>query len=155
MNNIQALDISKFLPHRAPFLMVDRIMVLEDDYVSTEFYINKNCIFLDENANFSEVGLIENAAQTCSAIVGKSYFEDDDTQGTGTKLIGFISGIKKVTVNSCPEVDQTIYSQAKLKSRFDADHYSICALECVIKTKEKELLSCEMNLFIQELPNEK
>ena len=145
------LDITKFLPHRAPFLMVDNVLSIDDEHVSTSFKIQPDCIFIQDNV-FNEVGLIENAAQTCSSIVGKSYFEEDDLEGEGTKLIGFISAIKKVTVYNCPNVGETIISNANLKSRLDLDHYSICTLECTISASNKELLSCEMNLFIQEIP---
>lgn len=146
----QSLDISNFLPHRAPFLMVDYILSLDDNHVSTSFEIKSDGIFVSDNV-FNEVGLIENAAQTCSAIVGKSFFEDDDIEGKGTKLIGFISAIKEVIIHACPAIGQTIISKARLKSRFDADHFSICTLECAIFASKKELLSCEMNLFIQEI----
>ena len=150
MNNIEGLDITKFLPHRAPFLMVDKVLSIDDEHVSTLFKIKPDCIFI-ENEIFNEVGLVENAAQTCSAIVGKSYFEEDDLEGVGTKLIGFISSIKKVSLFTCPAVGKTITSKASLKSRFDADHYSICTLECHIYEADIELLSCELNLFIQEV----
>lgn len=148
--NFQKLDITKFLPHRAPFLMVDNVLSLDDEHVSTSFKIKSDCIFIDKN-EFNEIGLIENAAQTCSSIVGKSYFEVDDLEGEGTKLIGFISAIKKVTVYEVPKIGETIISHAKLISRFDSDNYSICTLECAISASNKELLSCEMNLFIQEI----
>jgi len=149
--NFQNLDITKFLPHRAPFLMVDHVISIDDEHVSTSFKIKPGCIFIRDNV-FIEVGLIENAAQTCSSIVGKSYFEEDDLEGEGTKLIGFISAIKKVTIYDCPKVGDTIVSNANLKSRLDLDHYSICTLECTISASNKELLSCELNLFIQEIP---
>jgi hypothetical protein len=129
------------------------MLSIEENQVSASFKIQPDCIFITDNV-FNEIGLIENAAQTCSAIVGKSYFEEDDIEGKGTKLIGFISGIKKVTIHACPSVGQTIISKANLKSRFDSDHYSICAIECTISTSDKELLSCEMNLFIQEINQE-
>lgn len=145
-----SLDISNFLPHRAPFLMVDYLLSLDDNHVSTSFEIKPDGLFVSDNI-FNEVGLIENAAQTCSSIVGKSFFEDDDIDGSGTKLIGFISAIKEVVIHACPKIGQTIISKAKLKSRFDADHFSICTIECTIFESKKELLSCEMNLFIQEI----
>ena len=150
MNKFQKLDIAKFLPHRAPFLMVDNVLSIDDNHVSTSFDIKSDCIFVKNNV-FNEVGLVENAAQTCSAIVGKSYFEEDDTEGNGTKLIGFISAIKKVTIHDCPPVGATIVSKAILKSRYDTEQYSICTLQCNIYEDDKELLSCEMNLFIQEV----
>lgn len=150
MNKFELLDVTNFLPHRKPFLMVDKVLSLDDNHISTSFKIKEDCIFIENNF-FNEVGLIENAAQTCSGIVGKSFFDEDDIEGTGTKLIGFISAIKKVTINSCPNVGVTITSKASLKSRFDSEDFSICTLECTIYEEENELLSCEMNLFIQEV----
>lgn len=151
MNKFQSLDISKFLPHRPPFLMVDKLISIDDEHVQTSFEIKEDGIFIDENKQFNEVGLIENAAQTCSSIVGKSYFEKDDLSGEGNQLIGFISAIKKATIFGVPKIGDTIISKAKLKSRFDTEQYSICTLECTIATSNKELLSCELNLFIQEV----
>ena len=150
MNPLESIDITKFLPHRAPFLMVDNVLSIDDEHVSTSFRIEPNCIFVSDD-QFNEVGLIENAAQTCASIVGKSYFDEDDLNGEGTQLIGFISAIKKAEIHACPSIGDLIISQANLKSRFDTDHYSICTLECSISTSRKELLSCEMNLFIQEI----
>ncbi|WP_223032180.1 ABC transporter permease [Hanstruepera marina] len=148
--SLKYLDIKKFLPHRAPFLMVDNVLSIDDEHVSTSFKIEADCIFND-NGFFNEAGLVENAAQTCSSIVGKSYFKEDDFEGKGIKLIGFISAIKKVTVFRCPKVGSTIITNAKLKSRFDTDDYSICTINCITTLDSKELLSCELNLVIQEL----
>lgn len=150
MKAFTPLDITLFLPHRRPFLMVDSILSITDKNVLTAFRVQQDCIFND-NGVLNEAGLIENAAQTCSAIVGKSYFENGELTGRKTRLIGFISAIKKVTVRTCPEVGTTIRSTATLKSRSDTDQYSICAMECVVTENDKELLSCEMNLIIQEL----
>lgn len=144
------LDISKFLPHRPPFLMVDQLLTLDDTHVTTSFIIKPDCIF-NEDGIFNEAGLVENAAQTCSSIVGKSFFNEDDIEGKGTKLIGFISAIKKVEIKSCPKVGSKIITNATLKSRFDTDEYSICTISCIITLEHIELLSCELNLLIQEL----
>lgn len=150
MINLEKLDISNFLPHRPPFLMVDKVLSIGDDHVITSFKIKKGNVFI-QNGIFSEVGLVECAAQTCSSIVGKSYFDDDDIEGKGNKLIGFISTIKKVNVFSCPLLGTTVISKANLESRFDANDYTICTLQCNIYEGEKELLSCQLNLFIQEV----
>ncbi|WP_303316746.1 ABC transporter permease [Flavivirga abyssicola] len=150
MINLDKIDVSNFLPHRSPFLMVDKVLTLNDEHVSTSFKIKKDCLLVEDDY-FNEIGLIENAAQTCSSIVGKSFFNDDDIEGEGANLIGFISAVKKVTVFSCPKVDSTIISSARLTSRFDTNNYSICSLECNIHEGASKLLSCEMNLVIKEL----
>ena len=105
-----------------------------------------------ENNFFSEVGLIENAAQTCSCIVGQSYFLTRDNEiKENVKLVGFISGIKKATVFMLPMVNQTIKTSATLVSRFDTDDYSICTMKCATHQDENLLLESEINLFIQEV----
>lgn len=148
--DLETIKISDFLPHRKPFLMVDKVLELTDDYVATSFVIKESCILVEDQF-FSEVGLIENAAQTCSAIVGKSYFDDDDVEGTGTSLIGFISAIKKIEVLENPKIKDEIHTKAQLKSRFDSDVYSICTLECSTYVSQKKMAYFEMNLFIQEV----
>ncbi|OEK09615.1 ABC transporter permease [Flavivirga aquatica] len=150
MIDLDKIDVSNFLPHRPPFLMVDKVLTLNDEQVSTLFKIKEDNLFI-ENNYFNEIGLVENAAQTCSSIVGKSFFNDDDIKGEGANLIGFISAIKKVTIFSCPIVGNTIISKAKLTSRYDTNNYSICSLECNIYEEETLLLSCVMNLVIKDL----
>lgn len=144
------LDIKKFLPHRQPFLMVDHVLTIDDEHVSTCFEIKEDCIFNDSGV-FNEAGMIENAAQTCSSILGKSYFDKDDLEGENVKLIGFISAIKKITVYDCAKVGTTITTTAYIKSRIVTDQYSMCSIDCFITEDSKELLSCEMNLFIQQI----
>ncbi|WP_456439638.1 ABC transporter permease [Psychroserpens sp.] len=150
MIDLDKIDISNFLPHRPPFLLLDKILILNDEEVSASFRIKEDNLFV-ENNYFGEMGLVENAAQTCSSIVGKSYFDDDDIDGKGAKLIGFISAIKKITAFSCPKVGSTIISNAKLTSRFDSDNYSVCSLKCNIFDRSNLLLSCELNLMIKDL----
>lgn len=144
------LDIKKFLPHRDPFLMVDHVLTIDDEHVSTLFTIKPECIF-NEQGVFNEAGMIENAAQTCSSIVGKSYFDEGDLEGNSTKLIGFISAIKKITINSCAKVGATITTKAFIKSRLNTEQFTMCSIDCFITEDNIELLSCEINLVIQEL----
>lgn len=150
MNKFQSLDITQFLPHRAPFLMVDHVLSIDEEHVATSFLIKEDCIFND-GGFLNEVGLVENAAQTCSSIVGKTYFDEGELLSKPVKLIGFISTIKKVTIHKLPEIGETIITNAKLISRMDTEAYSICTLDCGITSGEKELLSCNLNLVIQEL----
>lgn len=145
-NDFLEINISEVLPHRDPFLMVDKINTINDAEVTTQFFIKESSIFND-NGFFAEAGLIEHAAQTCSCIVGKSFYDNKST----VRLIGFISAIKKVTIYSLPKVNTTITSKANLISRFDADDYSLCNIECTISQDHKELVSCNLNLIIREI----
>jgi predicted hotdog family 3-hydroxylacyl-ACP dehydratase len=145
------VNINHFLPHRTPMLMVDFLKKITRTSVTSVFEIKSSNVFI-ENNYFSEVGLIENAAQTCSCIVGQSFFLTRDNQiKENVKLVGFISGIKKATVYMLPMVNQTIKTSATLVSRFDTDDYSICTMKCASYQEENLLLESEINLFIQEV----
>lgn len=144
------IEIQNYLPHRKPMLMVDFILELNDHDVKTIFEIKPDNLFVADTF-FTEVGLIENAAQTCSAIVGQSFFVDEFKQvKEDVEVIGFISGIKKITIHLLPEVGNTIRTNAVLVSRFDTADYSICTIECKTFCNEELVLEAEINLFIQE-----
>lgn len=144
------IPIQNYLPHRAPMLLVDVVVELNEQVVKTIFEIKEDTLFVENNF-FTEMGLIENAAQTCSAIVGKSYYTDENNQEKeNVNLIGFISGIKKLKIYRLPEVGQVIKTIATLGSRFDGDGYSICTMICAIFDNETLLFEAEINLFIQE-----
>lgn len=145
-----SIEIQNYLPHRAPMLMVDYIVEFNEDEVITVFEIKNDNLFV-ENSFFSEIGLIENAAQTCSSIVAKSYFIDDNhNEKEDVSVVGFISGIKKLQVHALPQVGNTIQTKAALISRFDADEYKICSMKCTTYFETKLLFEAELNLFIQK-----
>ncbi|PTS88606.1 ABC transporter permease [Flavobacterium sp. HMWF030] len=144
------VDIQNYLPHRAPMLMVDLILDINSSFVETTFLIKEDNIFVDNNI-FVEAGLIENTAQTCSAIVGKKYFfEEDGTENENVNVIGFISALKNLKIHSLPKTGDTIITKANLVSKFIGDDYTLCTMSCESLFEDKLLLECEINLFIQK-----
>lgn len=131
-------------------LMVTSVLEIDEDSVSTEFKISEDCIFL-KNDKLSETGLIENAAQAASAVVGQSYFEKSDLDGEGNKLLGYISAIKKVAIFETPKVGTTLITKAKLISRFDTGVVTMCSLETETFLAEKLIVSSTMNFLIHEV----
>ncbi len=107
------INIHHYLPHREPMLMADYILELTKEKVVTSFEILESNIFAHNN-HLAEAGLIENAAQTCSSILGQNFFKSD----TEIKVIGFITSIKKIEVFGLPKVGDTIISRASLISQF-------------------------------------
>lgn len=145
------VDIQNYLPHRAPMLMVDLILDIDSNFVETTFLIKKDNIFIDNNI-FIEAGLIENTAQTCSSIVGKKYFfEEDGTENENVNVLGFISAIKNLKIHLLPKVGDTIITKATLVSKFEGDDYTLCTMHCESLWGHKLLLECEINLFIQKI----
>lgn len=144
------IDVSNYLPHRAPMLMVTSVLEIDDTSVATKFHISEDCIFLKEG-KLSETGLIENAAQAASGVVGQSFFEKDDLDGTGNKLVGYISAIRKVEILQLPKVGDAIITKAKLLSRFDTGEVTMCSLEAETFLDKKLIVSSTMNFLIHEV----
>lgn len=137
------INIHNFLPHRKPMLMTDYILELTEDKVITSFEIKQDNIFVFNN-ELVEAGLIENVAQTCSSILGQSFFQNPNVE---TKVIGFITNIKKIEIFALPKVGDNIISKASLISQYE----NICNIFCETFINEKLLIRAEINLFIQEI----
>lgn len=131
-------------------LMVDKLSHINESEVSTIFEIKQENIFVQEG-KLNEFGLIENAAQTCSGIVARSYFFDENKQEKkNVKVIGFISGIKELNVYGFPPIGSTIKCLSNLVSQFNSTDYSICTMKCSTFQENKLLFEAVINLYIQE-----
>ncbi|MBL4745654.1 MAG: ABC transporter permease [Flavobacteriaceae bacterium] len=145
--NPSKVDIKKFLPHRAPMIMIDEYFVIDKKTIGTYFTIKEGTIFV-EKGQFSEAGLVENIAQSCSINVGQTYFGPEDKENN-SDVIGFISSIKYIHIYKIPAVNDTLTSFATLLSRYDGDDFSICTMKGEITCNEVKILDCELKLFIQ------
>lgn len=143
MKDENLINIHNFLPHRKPMLMTDYILELTPETVITSFKIEQDNIFVVNN-EFVESGLIENLAQTCSSILGQSFFQNPNVE---TKVIGFITNIKKIEIFKLPKVGDNIISKASLISQYE----NICHIFCETFINDKILIRAEINLFIQEI----
>lgn len=145
------IDIKHFLPHRPPMLMASKTPYLDDDSVETHFTVAQDCIFVTKNGFLSEAGLIENAAQACSAITGQNFFDVDDLEGKGNKVVGYISAIKKVELFLLPKVGDTIITKASLVSQYDAGAMSVCTIEAATFRNDDLVVNCTLNFLIHEV----
>lgn len=145
------INIENFLPHRPPMLMDCKTPYLDAESVETHFKITQDCIFTNKKGKLSEAGLIENAAQACSAITGQDFFEDDDLEGLGNKVVGYISIIKKVEIFLIPVVGDMLITKASLVSKFDNDEISICTIESSTFRNDDLVINCTFNFLIHEV----
>ncbi|WP_291864494.1 ABC transporter permease [Maribacter sp.] len=144
------IGIKNFLPHRDPMLMVSYITSIDDTSATGEFHITNDCVFVKDSW-LQEPGLIENAAQVSSAVVGQSFFEKGDLEGNSNNITGYISAIKKVTIEKLPKVGDVIVTKTKLVSRFDTEGVSICTIEGAIFNNDELIVACTLNFLIHEI----
>lgn len=94
--------ITDYIPHRAPFVMVDNLVSATRERFESDFTITDDNVLVQDGF-FQETGLIEHIAQTCAASFG--YL---DREEGGDPKIGFIGAVSKVLVTELPPVDSTI-----------------------------------------------
>ena len=149
--NIENIDFKNFLPHRGSMLMVTDLLAIDNESVSSGLPIQKDCVFVNKKGFLTEPGLIENAAQTSTAIVGQSFFQIDDVKGESNQLVGYISAIKKVEIFQLPKVGDYITTKASLVSRLDTNKMCICVINCSTFIGDKLIVDCTFNFLIHEV----
>ncbi|MEC4113290.1 ABC transporter permease [Myroides pelagicus] len=146
----RSIVIQNYLPHRDPMLMVDIISDISNEAVTTTFLIEEDNLFVLSGV-LQEVALIENAAQTCSAIVGQSFFFDEnDNERVNVSVLGFISSIKRVSIKKLPRVGQVITTKGVLVSKVDSGDTAICIMQVNTLLGDTEIMNAELNLFLQK-----
>ena len=90
------LNASDFLPHRAPFLLVDRLLECEQHFCRTDFTVPAEHPMVRENC-LSEGGVMENIAQTCATHIG--YLSRHLPI-----RIGVVASVRNMEINSLPKV---------------------------------------------------
>lgn len=94
--------ITDYIPHRAPFVMVDNLASATRERFESDFTVTNDNVLVQDGF-FQETGLIEHIAQTCAASFG--YL---DREEGGEPKIGFIGAVSKVLVTELPPVGATI-----------------------------------------------
>lgn len=126
--------------------MVDEITHLTDEEIITTLKICSDNLFVD-NGLFTESGIIENAAQTSSGIIGRPHF-DMNEGNEDYEIQGYISKIKRVDIFDLPEVNKSIQTHGKLISSHPGDGFFNCDMICETFCGEKKIAVSSFNLII-------
>ncbi len=102
------IPITKLIPQRPPFVMVDRVLSCDKKNAVTEFLVQKGNIFLDDKG-LSPSGIIENMAQSCAARMGYA----SRMKGESIK-IGYIGDIRDCVIMRLPKCDEIIQTHIKI-----------------------------------------
>ena len=101
-----AVRIEEILPQRPPVLVVSSLLGHCADETVTSFTVGEDNVFLDPVRGFCAEGLMENAAQTCSARIGfiSKYVENRPVS------IGLLCRIRNFTVHCLPSVGDALHT---------------------------------------------
>ena len=101
---MQEYEITELIPQRSPIIMADRLLEVTDNEAVTCFTITEDNIFLDNNGTLKESGIIENIAQSASAMYGYEH----QCHGGMKAPVGYIGEIRNFTCNRCPSTGEKL-----------------------------------------------
>ena len=132
------MDILELIPQRAPIVMVDKFLGIEDGVSYTQFDVLEDNIMVEEGV-LSECGLIEHIAQSAAARVG--YIFKSQNQNIP---IGYIGSVNKFSVESLPAVGRRIKTEVKVLQEVGG----ISLIEAVCKVADEVIANCRMKIFL-------
>lgn len=101
-------DILTLLPQRPPMVMVSRLLHCDTVVTTTELDIKEDNILV-ENGCLSEIGLIENIAQTCATRMGYINLS------SGKEVrVGVIGALRDIEIHHLPPVGATIETRIEV-----------------------------------------
>ena len=142
----EEIDIRRFLPHRAPMLMVDKLVAIDERTASCQFFVDDDCIFV-KDGELSSTGLIEHAAQTSTAVVGQRFFVE---AVNGAPVLGFISAVKNIEIGTLPRARQMLITRSTLVTHVPNGPVSLCMMDVESTVEGRTVLRCSMNFVIEQ-----
>ncbi|MBN9484180.1 MAG: hypothetical protein BGO70_11835 [Bacteroidetes bacterium 43-93] len=137
---MKTVDITNFIPQRAPFVMIDDIVSADEKLSVTTLNIRNGHLFVKEGY-FTEPGLVENMAQTAAA--GTGYY----AQLAGkTAPVGFIGALKNLNIIELPKVGDTIKTEVNFLNQV----LNVHIVQGRVYLNNKEIANCELKIFLQE-----
>ncbi len=132
-------DITKYIPQRPPFVMVDEIIHCDEIITRTKFSVREDCIFIHNN-KLLEVGLVENIAQTCAARMGFLKKE-------GEVKIGMIGSIDNFFFYKSPSINDSIITEIEVTNEI----LNIVVLSAKTYCNDIAIAGCDMKLVLTDI----
>ncbi len=104
--------VKELIPQKAPFVMVDELLLFTQENLRSRFKINAANLFV-ENDYFVESGIIENMAQTVALHTGYQFFLMNKIPPTG-----YLGSIKNVEINRLPKTGESIETSIEIIQEF-------------------------------------
>ena len=131
-------NIIDLIPQRAPIVMVDEFLGIEESVSKSSLTVRKDNIFVDD-ATLSECGLIEHIAQSAAARVGHIF-----NILNRPIPIGYIGSVNDFAIAAHPKVGDTIYTTIEVIQEV----FNITLIRAVCRVNDVEIATCKMKIFL-------
>ena len=130
--------ILDLIPQRAPIVMVDEFLGIDDNISKTRLAVKDDNIFVDDGM-LSECGLIEHIAQSAAARVG--YVFKTNNQEIP---IGYIGSVNNFELKEFPKVGEVISTEIEIIQEV----FNITLFQAKCYINDVEIASCKMKIFL-------
>lgn len=131
-------SILNLIPQRAPIVMVEEFLGIEENVSRTRFTVKENNIFVNGDT-MSECGLIEHIAQSAAARVG--YIFKSKNQPIP---IGYIGSVNDFSLFSHPHVGDVITTTIEILQEV----FNVTLIEAHCRVGDAEIATCRMKIFL-------
>lgn len=131
-------SVLELIPQRAPIVMVDEFLGIEDNRSKSCLVVRAQNIFVDEGV-LSECGLIEHIAQSAAARVGYIF----RSKGEAVPL-GYIGSVNDFTLSRLPRVGEEIYTEIEIIQEV----FGITLIKASCRVDNEQIASCKMKIFL-------
>lgn len=136
-------DIQSLIPQRPPFVMIDKLLSVDEAVIRTGFNIKSDNIFV-EDGEFKEPGLVENIAQTAAA--GAGYISLTESKPIS---LGYIGAVKNLEIYSFPKTGDELITEITIENQI----FDVTIISGKITCNEAVLAQCQMKIFIDHVKN--
>jgi predicted hotdog family 3-hydroxylacyl-ACP dehydratase len=138
--NFPVENIIPLIPQKSPFVMVNKLIYMDETSTRSSFLINEDNVFV-KNSLFQEAGLMENIAQTAALRAG--YIARAENKPAVVGYIGAVSGFE---IYDLPKVNEEIITEIIVENQI----FDITVLSGKVWLNEGLMAKCEMKVFKQQ-----
>jgi len=131
-------DIIPLIPQKPPFVMVGRLLSVDELTTRSSFVINPDNVFVKAGI-FQEAGLMENIAQTAALRAG--YMARAENKPVET---GYIGAIKDLEIFGLPNAGDEIITEINVENQV----FNVTVITGKVWHNDVLLARCEMKVFI-------
>ncbi|MCG9697841.1 hotdog family protein [Shewanella sp. Isolate11] len=139
--NVTALDVAEVIPHRAPMILIDRLLAHQTDTLLTETHISTSSAYFDAQSQSvpNYVG-IEYMAQSIAALAGVEAIAKQQAI-----KIGFLLGSRKLKLH-IPAFALGESYQTRV-SRLYQEESGLAVFDCQILHHDQIVAEANINVF--------
>lgn len=135
---VTADDVIHYIPHRAPFVLVDTLYVCTTNGAEAGYLIRSNPMM--EDGLFTEAGMLEHVAQSVALRAGWLGRQPGQLPSFS---MGYIAGIKDACFYRQVPLGTSLRTHFQIKIQFQ----QLVLIEAVTYGDEQRLLDCQLQLY--------